>query len=256
MKVTLKLILSCFIIIILFFLIKGNNLQIKLPLGLTKQRIENNNDLSKKIEVSIPLIILETKLGVGEGENGGPLPTRITIPENIKINLPEVYSSQLSAYAIAAYNTIEPIIIGPKDWTGKGTIGANGNTVVELHPINTSVNKEGPYISYDEIPACWACFHWQAGKYFPLVQKEAKGNPMLETSPIPNLKTIFLSPQIVAYSLPNTPDGLEVNGVAHMGILNNKPAQPFKKIEVALPKEQHELATVILNTFIERNIPK
>jgi Domain of unknown function (DUF4850) len=202
--------------------------------------------------ISLPLTIVKTSVGVAEGEGGGPLPTRITIPKTVSANIPTGYANLVEAYAIAEYNTLGPIVLGPKGWVGVGSIGANGNTILTIKPGNT--NKKGS-VTYEEIAACDACFYWAAGPYFSQVAEIAKSNPLWKVDPIPQLKTVPISPQLVSYSLPNTKEGLEVNGVAYAKKTKGMLGNPFIKLEVFLPPGQHELSTVILNYFTE-NLPK
>ena len=224
---------------------------------LTTQKTPDGNDikgtsLQVSHEIQLPLNIVKTSIGVSEGEGGGPLPTRITIPKTITANIPAEYVDKLEAYASAEYNKIYPIVIGPKGWVGEGTMGADGNTSLNIKPKANS--KEHGYVSYFGIPACTYCYWNFASPFFPQIASEANNDPGFSSTgkvgPNPNLKIVPISPQVVLYSLPNTPDGLEVNGVASVDMIDGKLSRPFRQLEVSLPPEQHELSKIILNYFL------
>lgn len=200
-----------------------------------------------KRQTELPLTIVPTILGVWEG----PIPTPMPIPKTITAIVPEIYEDQLEAYVAVDENSqIYQVMIGPKSWAGSGYIGANGNTDLTIRP---SGSDKGPYVSYYEVPACSACFLWSAAPFFPQVAQVYEKDPMIgkKITPTPGLKIVQISPQLVSYSTPNTPEGLEVNGVVYAKMVNGQLGKPFISLEVALPPAQHDLATVILNVFIE-----
>lgn len=204
-----------------------------------------------KRETEIQLTIVPTNLGAWEG----PIPTPMTIPKAVTAIVPESYEDQLEAYAaVDEYNQIYQVIIGQKNWAGEGYIGANGNTDLTIRPSGTA--DKGPYVSYHEVPSCSACFLWSASPFFPQVAQQYKKDPMIgkEIAPTPGLKIVQISPQLVSYSRPDTPEGLEINGVAYSKMTDGQLGQPFISLEVALPQAHHDLAIVILNMFIERNL--
>lgn len=204
-----------------------------------------------KRQAELPLTIVPTSLGVWEG----PLPTPMPIPKTITAIVPEIFETQLEAYvAVDENKQIYQVMIGPKNWTGEGYIGANGNTDITIR--SNGATDKGPYISYYEVPACSACFLWSAAPFFPQVAQQYEKDPMIgkKITPTPGLKIVQISPQLVSYSTPNTPEGLEVNGVAYAKMVDGQLRQPFISLEVAFPPAQHDLATVILNVFIEKNL--
>lgn len=196
--------------------------------------------------VTLPLTILESSAGTGW--EGGTVPTPIPVPKTIEVRLPDQYKGMFSASTIVEYNQMFPILLSLKGWTGSGSVGANGNTSYSVHQ-KSDLERDIPFVSYYEVPACDSCFYNKAALIFPLAMQDAKGDPIREPEPVPGLKTLEVSPTIVSYSYPITPSGLEIYGIASITIENNKAAVPFRSFEVGLPIGQRDTATVLLNYF-------
>lgn len=198
---------------------------------------------------AIDLPVTELKTGYGiEGEAA-------TYPASISVQVPRAHAKR-----IAAYGVMDMEIVAPSLWTGEGQVGADGSRFASLYPASPlSVNSspsQGPGILVEEIPACVYCAIGDAEPYFSQAREWFRKQHSPTTAPQQGLVTTFISPQLVQYRLPDTLDGLEVQGVAYIQLTNNEPSPPFFRMEVRLPKEDHDLAAFLLNTFIERQIPK
>lgn len=199
---------------------------------------------SKLVTVTLGVKAIESSYGIS-------LEPTNNYPSTVKITVPEEFKNELNAYGYGSNN----VTIGPKNWTGRATIGADGGTSVELYPIGGSLTA-GSSLTINHTPACFACSLGSAASFFPKAKDAYYKNYPGPLTLIPNLKIVSLSDQLVSYSLPNTSDGMEVNGVAYIAKENGEYAAPFIQMEIKLPPEEHELARVILNTFINRQIPK
>lgn len=206
--------------------------------GLLYTQLRNTESFNKKIvDASLPVIVLNTKFGMD-------VTTNPTYPKAINISVPMQYANKLSAYGAA-----NKVIVGPKDWTGMGSIGVDGGSSVELYP-NGGSSKQGPNLMVREISGCVGCALESAAIYFPggkeLFEKAFPGVSVK----IPNgLKIQNLSASLLKFSLPNTTDGLAVNGMAYFDPSNNK--SHFIEETVTLPSEESKFSNALLDVFID-----
>jgi hypothetical protein len=192
----------------------------------------------KKEEVTLPVIQLQTTFGV-EGENTSEP------PKSVVVNIPYGYSNKLAAYFAA-----DLVIVAPVNWTGQGLMAANGSKGLDLHPI--SKEEKGKISVHIGSPGTGSCL-WSAAPYFPWVQEhwhELYGDVEVPASPT-GINRTFISNTLIKYTLPNSKDGLEVNGVAYSDFeIVKDDFGAFENIEVTLPLTQHHLAIAILDAFI------
>ena len=187
----------------------------------------------------LKVIILKTEYGI----DNMPTPK---YPQFIEVAIPPFLKDSVSAYGVG-----EKVLIAPKNWTGKGYIGADGNTYITLHPVNTE-RKGLPYVRVVEIPACVGCIYSEAAYYFEEAKKTYEREFSAPLNIPEGLEVSPLSPNLARYSLPNTPEGIiKVKGVAYFKEDNNQPY--FTKMEIGLSKEEENLAEFLLNTFISLN---
>lgn len=199
------------------------------------------NQQPQESNVTLPVIQLKTGYGI-VGENGQS--PSYNYPANITVSIPLSYSGKVSAYGVG-----EKVIIAPSGWIGEGNIGADGSMGSNLHPQNGS-STQGSYISVGEVPGCVSCSLGEAAPYFPEAKTLYKKDFPTPLS-IPTGLTIKpISSSLVRYSLPNTLDGMAVNGVAYFKMTDTQPY--FIKMEVILPQSQSKLSEFLLNSFIKR----
>jgi len=192
------------------------------------------------VTVTLPVTVVPTSYGVG---SGSPPPATVTL------TLPAADQGRLGAYFVGV------VVLAPAGWAGSAAVGADGSIRAALYPPGGSASA-GPRELVQEDSACQACGADDGAAYFPAVHKNwtAYGWPF---SPPPLLafqRTDYLSPDTLAYSLPNTPSGLAVNGVAYSGVLADNPGLTFADLRVYLPPSETALATVILNDFVQRDL--
>jgi hypothetical protein len=76
-------------------------------------------------------------------------------------------------------------------------------------------------------------------------------------TPVPGLSVqktgVQNGPNSMFYSLPNTPGGLSVNGVAYAGILDCK-GNTFMEMQTTLPSSDSDLAKIILEYYSRQYI--
>lgn len=136
--------------------------------------------------VNLPVEILETGYGIG--------PTGYVYPyeKSIKIKVPVAISGQLSAYGVA-----DQIIVGPKNWTGEGGVGADGSESVTLKPVASEANS-GPYLIYNDDSACFSCATGDAYAFFPQAKSEYDKNYADTSIETPKILSVFqLTPKVV-----------------------------------------------------------
>lgn len=217
---------------------KITEMQIPLTVTPSSTLTPSPSSTSKPVSIIVTLPVEILKTGYGIGPAGYVYPYKKTIQASI----PQVFSDQLSAYGVS-----NQIIVGPKGWTGQGNVGADGGESVTLKPAVPQTNP-GPYLTYSDDSACFACATGDAYAFFPLAKAEYDKN-FPAPAEVPEVtNTHQLTPKLVAYSLANTSDNLEVNGVAFFEDINGSTS--FTEMEIALPSNQHDLASVILNNFI------
>jgi hypothetical protein len=189
----------------------------------------------EKLEV----IVLKTEYGI----NNMPTPK---YPQVIEVAVPSSLKDSVSAYGVG-----EKILIAPKNWTGKGSIGADGTKNIILHPPAAENERKSPYVLVEEVPACVGCAYGEAAYYFEEAKKIYEKEFPAPLNIPEGLEVSPLSPNLARYSLPDTPERIKVKGVAYFKEDNNQPY--FTKMEIGLSKEEEDLAEFLLNTFISLN---
>jgi hypothetical protein len=169
-------------------------------------------------------------------------------PKSIKIKTPEVFVDQINAYG-ASYH----VWIAPKNWTGTGMEGADGNKRVDLYPANGSI-KNGPHIEYYQAPACRFCMLDVAASFFTNAMNEYNQEYNQDgkypvTMP-QGLKIVRLSQTLVTYSLPDK-EGLMVRGVVYYNE-DDEENGPLAEAEFILPYKDADLLDFLLKYFINR----
>ena len=201
--------------------------------------LQSKRSVTPAISHSQPLVL--TTLSVQKVPTTFGLPgDNQTYPPTISVTIPQQYKGQLSAYGLGV------IVLGPTGWTGSASEGADGSGGGEIYPTNGS-STTSPNITFGTDGNCAGCTLTDAASYFPnartLLSKTLPG----EQVKIPSgLKTQIVSPSLVRYTLPNTSNGLVVNGVAYF----NQTNLYFEYIQVSLPTSQKDLSDFILNSFI------
>jgi hypothetical protein len=192
--------------------------------------------------ITLPVTVLKTGYGIS-GPNG-QTPT-FNYPKSITLSIPNTFTNMLSAYGAS-----EKVIVGPKDWTGDGSVGADGNEFISLYPVGGST-KSGPHITFEELPACQSCILGDAALYFPAAKILYEKN---FPAPIKIPEGLIVKPltsSLVNYTLPYTTDGLAVTGTAFYG---GSPNVYFTKMEVVISPSQSNLTEYILNDYTSRQI--
>lgn len=163
--------------------------------------------------------------------------------------IPANFADNVDAYGFSTCGA-SLYVLGPKDWVGSGQARPDegfGDSV------NVSLNRQaGLGDSRDHMNikcsgGCSVAVHEDA-PFHGSKDKIVKIQNLLSTAP----KTIVqLTPNLIVYSLPNTSDGREVNGVAYYsGEVQINPH--VSTIETTLLPSEHDLAIAILNSYIQK----
>lgn len=197
-----------------------------------------------KRSVRLNVRVLPTRYGISGREEP-------SYPSTIEVRLPERWASEVEAYGVAGL-----VLLGPKNWTGAGSVGANGSRGARLQPPGGPSPSAGAWIWYADTGGCAGCAVIEAAQYFDSVRDRWDGSYGTLPERPPGVQSHLLSPRLLAYRIPDA--GFEVNGVAYTPLTDSdiSTAEPpwFVQLETALPAEQHGLATVILNDFIARHL--
>lgn len=181
---------------------------------------------------------------------GSETPPKVNIPKTIDVVVLNTYADKIGAYGMY-FGTY----VGPKNWTGKATEGGGGSLVVELYPFGGST-KSGPNIIFYDILACRSCILTSAALFWSQAKEELIANNFTVPEPLTGLKVLPITQQIALFTLPDTNDGLEVNGVAYVKKVNGKVDAPFKQVTIKLPKEDYGLAKELWNIYLDREVLK
>jgi hypothetical protein len=192
------------------------------------------------VPVTLPVTVVPTTYGAG---SGAPPPAAVTLM------LPAADQGRLGAYFVGV------VVLAPAGWSGSAAVGADGSIRAMLYPPGGSANA-GPREVLQEDGACQGCGDSDSAKYFPAVHSDwaSYGWPFAPPPLLAFQGTDDLSSDTLAYSLPDTPSGLAVNGVAYSGVLADNPGLTFADLRVYLPPSETALATVILNDFVQRDL--
>ncbi|MEI6478046.1 MAG: prepilin-type N-terminal cleavage/methylation domain-containing protein [bacterium] len=175
-------------------------------------------------------------------------PTEKPYPATVTVSLPRSLSTAVGAYEAGNF-----VFLAPAGWTGKGSIGTDGGTYVAAYPVG-GTDTSGPHFAIYDEEGCMTCISDDAATYFPDGPKWRSDNwpPPYAASTVIFKSRTLLTPQIVSYSLPTTKDGLSQDGIAYVGMSGGKVAAPLYHTEITLPASQHDLASTLLNDFIDR----
>ncbi len=197
------------------------------------------------ISLTLPVRKLPTNFAV---EASRPMPSSVTV------SVPASWRGAVGAYWSGV------VFLGPVGWTGKGVYGADGSGGVTLYPPGADPSQSpyhGPYVAITTAGGCMGCGDASAAGFFAYVRKNWSQFRVIDgpaPKPMPVLSQVALSPNIVAYRLPDTAGGLEVNGVAYSGLVHHASGLPFEQMNVALPAKDHALATAVLNYFLANDL--
>jgi hypothetical protein len=194
------------------------------------------------VTVSLPVI----KLGTSYGIDGVPTPS---YPPAVTVTAFQDLVSQLSAYGVG-----NRVVIGPKDWTGEGLVGADGNVSITLYP--KSAPDEGKKITVFIASPGTGSALWGGVGYNSWIRDHWQELWGLEEVPTPpeGIRETEIAPNTFRYSLPDTDAGLAVNGVVFSDAQEHQDDNLWSllKIEVVLPSGQYLLTEAILDDFIKR----
>lgn len=189
--------------------------------------------LQTPARVTLPVTVLPTDFGLPDE----PAPS---YPANVTVDVPPTIR-------VAAYGAAQHVWLAPPSWTGRGSVGVNGNVSVQLYPLGS--RTPAPRITYTVIPACRVCMLSSAAPYFPDALKQfneqynADGkNPVAVP---PGLTITRLTPNLVTYALPNEND-LLVRGAAFYDAKNDG---FYEEVRVTLPVTNERVADFLLTYF-------
>jgi hypothetical protein len=171
-------------------------------------------------------------------------------PSSVTVSVPQSISNRLSAYGAAG-----EVVIGPNGWTGEGLVGANGNISIELHPKNGSKDRGAGVWVFFASPGTGSAI-FAAAPYSPWIQSHWKelGFDVDPPALKDGLRLTSLTPHLSGYTLPNTPEGLEVRGVVFSDAPDHLQDRmwAFTQMEAVLSPRQRDLAREILDLFVTR----
>lgn len=160
-------------------------------------------------------------------------------PQAKKLDLavkPEL-ASRLVAYAYPM-----GIILVPKGWQAWAAgVGADGSASLLFAPDASGQN----FLTYYDSGACVGCALSAASLYFDEAKKQAQKEDFATYRRPPALKMVKLNPFVKAYNIAVT-SGNPVDGLAYF---NANSDDEFFDARVSLDKDNHDLATVLLNQF-------
>jgi len=205
------------------------------------QKPSGGDQTTSDVMIDLPVTELETTAGIVT-----PTPNPfLTLPQTVTVVVPQAIGNELSAYRAAG-----EVIVAPKGWTGNGSVGANGNRTIALHPTAGSGDGRGitvylasPGTLNAIFPAApynsWIREHWQelGGSNF---------GPVPTTAPAITAQT----PHFVKYELP-ADEGLQTYGATFSAAQEYDGYGFFNQVEAVLPPDQHALATTVIDSFIQ-----
>lgn len=174
-----------------------------------------------------------------------------TYPTTVAVRLPRKWAHSLGAYGVAG-----TVLLAPVEWMSKNAvIGQDGSRRACLRATGSAMSGQLDYESERESNVAYI---WQtAAEYFPWLRNDwssTSGNSALPPTPLPGLVEQPVGDQLVRYSMKSgalVTAGLQVNGVAQTTLTPSSLLTPgFDRLEVALPPQDHALATIILNYFV------
>lgn len=176
--------------------------------------------------------------------------SRMSGPSTATLTLPVGLVQSVGVYWVGYL-----LVLAPVKWTGTATVGTDGSLAATLHPVGRR-GPAGPKIQITEDSACYGCGLTDSARYFSVVQSHwaQYGYPDRPPPLVPFTATDYLNPALIAYSLPRTSQGLEVNGVAYSGILAHTAGLTFARAQETLPPGEKAMATLSLNYFVGHDI--
>ena len=206
-----------------------------------------NNNTDATTDTIAARKVTETTLNVIPSPTLDPkhdsIAKNFTYPATFTLN-DTVLKGQLAAFG-AAYK----VWLGPKEWIGRGAIGAEGDILVTLLPPNGHF-LNGPYIVYSDISSCKSCILFSAAQYFPeaLAKYNAEYNKdNAKPVEIPKgLEVKQVSPGVMTYSKPWK------KGMVIRGVVSYTETGHYYEAEFALPQQHSELGDVLVKAYIEQ----
>jgi hypothetical protein len=194
------------------------------------------------VTVRLPVKAIAMSYGAtGEGR---------TPPATVTVSVPAQWSGVIGAY------WANKVLLAPRGWTGSGMEGADGSGNVVLHPAGGSPYTGQRVVLWSD-GACFGCGAPTAAEYFKAIREHWSAYEVVPGPPPAMVRVaaeVYLAPDLVAYRLPDTKSGLEVNGVAYTGLIEGHDAISFSDLQTYLPAREHGLATVILNWGIAHDL--
>ena len=192
---------------------------------------------------NFPVIKLNTEYGIP----GLPAPS---YPPSVSISIPDNLTDQLTAYGAASQ-----VILGPKNWTGQGSVGADGNSGIVLYHQAGSPDK-GERIEVFIASTGTGSALYEAASYFPWIQNnwQQLKMPAPAPSPKPGLNTVPVTSHLLKYTLPKTSDDLETNGIIFSNAQDHIKDGMWaaSRMEVTMPRANHDLANYLLDYFVRQ----
>lgn len=152
-------------------------------------------------------------------------------PKSISLQVPASLKDSVSAYGAA-----DRIWLGAKGWVGTAAQGADGSTVVELHPLAGRL-RAGSHVTYTDDGGCAGCATVNAARYFPELRGEAREfYGYHEKTPV-GLKIQQVSAHLVTFTLLGNA-GSVTHGVA---FYSGDSDYQFAQMTVVLPRSDFAL---------------
>ncbi len=194
--------------------------------------------------LQMPVTVLPTNDAInGSGTYSDKYPLTFSVTGN----------SQLTS-ELAAYGVIYKVWLGLTGWTGSGSIGVDGSSVVSLHPVGGGADY-GERVSYSEIPACAGCMEENAAPYFSSAMQtyqeyDEKSFGVPITVP-QGLEVTPISSTLVTYTLPDA-DGLSTLGVVYYLPGSQTVNAYYTDAEFVLPVGDTDLLNFLAQNFIQQ----
>ncbi len=179
------------------------------------------------------------------------IPTTESYPNSVTITVPLGYANRIAAYGVAG-----TVVVGPAGWTGTtGMVGADGSAGFTLYPTGSSSgagpSAGDPQMVFQYDGGCAGCSWTDASAYFPDVAQAIGGQSLPSASPPPGFSSDALGTGLIAYSFSDPLPGFQTNGVAFTNLPGASNGSPiFENLTLTLPTDEHSLATMILNEFV------
>ncbi len=181
----------------------------------------------------IPVTVLPTRLGF-DPQNDGDF---LSYPAMVTVTLPADYCGELSAYGAAG-----EISIGPKAWTGEGSVGASGNRTVTLFPYGKRDKTQ--MVFFWAGPGTGSAII-EAAPYFPWILSRADEFGIPRTIAARDFSEVsHLTPSLVRFTVSGLNSEWETRGVAYSNAekVGKNGVWEFVSLEITLPADQEQLA--------------